>query len=218
MATYGLFLESDRCPDGFELAPDKHGLLHFRPRTERTEPLRLEMQNLENPVVVEFINAREDADRIKFFAKYGSLWPFRLPSTGRIIEMPLFHDDVPKFQERRRKLLAFASGSPVEALQAINEAVEQYGDLKLAPKFDLAGEGGAPRMLLKCDNLGTFMTMEVAMIATSGAKLATCKQCGKIFLTGPLTWRRAHAQYCSDRCRVAAMRVRNKANVATQEG
>jgi hypothetical protein len=65
-------------------------------------------------------------------------------------------------------------------------------------------------MLLKCSSLTNFMKMEIAMAAMHGAKLATCEHCGAVFLTGPLTGRRSHAKYCSDRCRVAAMRARNK--------
>ena len=70
-------------------------------------------------------------------------------------------------------------------------------------------------MLLECPHLTQFMTMEIAMIAMHGAKLGTCEHCGAVFLTGPLTGRRSHAKYCSDRCRVAAMRARNAAKSAT---
>jgi hypothetical protein len=64
-------------------------------------------------------------------------------------------------------------------------------------------------MLLKCDHLATFMKMETALAATQGAKLGSCGHCEDVFLTGPLTGRRSHAVYCSSRCRMAAMRLRN---------
>jgi hypothetical protein len=217
MVTYGLFLESERCPDGWELAPNEFGLLHFCPRTDRRETFHLEIQNLEDPVVVEFANASDDATLIKFLSRFGSL--FHRPPPGlfeKLKEVPLKfeppRDDILNIQEGYRRRLVRAAGSPVEALQAINEEAKDFGAFDLAPKFDLAGEGGAPRMLLQCRSLISFMDMEIAMVATSGAKLATCKQCDRVFLTGPLTWRRAHAQYCTDRCRVAAMRARNQAN------
>ena len=35
-----------------------------------------------------------------------------------------------------------------------------------------------------------------------------CARCGKPFLTGPGTGRRSHRLYCSDSCRVMAMRER----------
>ena len=52
--------------------------MRFRSRTNRQEPFRREFENLENPIVVEFVNAREDADRIKFFSKYGLLFVEKL--------------------------------------------------------------------------------------------------------------------------------------------
>jgi hypothetical protein len=78
----------------------------------------------------------------------------------------------------------------------------------LKPTFFLAGPRGTPRLLLESESFVGFMLMEVAMIVAHGARVAECEKCGTIFLTGPLTWRRAHAVYCSDRCRVAAMRAR----------
>jgi hypothetical protein len=36
-----------------------------------------------------------------------------------------------------------------------------------------------------------------------------CDHCGGVYWTGHRTGRRSHAKYCSDRCRVAAMRARN---------
>jgi hypothetical protein len=52
------------------------------------------------------------------------------------------------------------------------------------------------------------MLMEVAMIVAHDVRVAECEHCGTVFLTGALTWRRAHARFCSDKCRVAAMRAR----------
>jgi hypothetical protein len=53
--------------------------------------------------------------------------------------------------------------------------------------------------------------LEVRLAAEKGCKLARCANCNDGFLTGPLTGRRSHAKYCSDRCRVAAMRARQAA-------
>jgi len=66
-------------------------------------------------------------------------------------------------------------------------------------------------MLLKTKTLRSFMVMEMAMIVGHGVLAHKCENCATIFLTGPLTWRRAHARFCSDRCRVAAMRARQAA-------
>jgi hypothetical protein len=200
MAIYGLFLESRRCPDGVELVvPALNGPLIFRDRTDRREPVRLEIQNLENPVVVEFVNARTDAELAEFFLKYGL--PDFTPSNEHLFKLENIHIQ----QGGLRIGLEKAGGSSqVDALQTIN----QHGAINLQPIFDLAGEGGAPRMLLKCKSLTEFMLSEIAMVAVHGAKFAECDHCHKVFLTGALTGRRSHSKYCSDRCRVAAMRLR----------
>lgn len=69
----------------------------------------------------------------------------------------------------------------------------------------------ATRLVLEADTLFDFIVLEVAAIHDAGAVATSCEHCRKIFLTGPLTGRRSRAKYCSDRCRVAAMRVRNAA-------
>src|SRR3569833_1145357 len=74
--------------------------------------------------------------------------------------------------------------------------------------FQRAGKG-SPRMVLKARSLMDTMLMECMAVAEHGARFAKCENCGDVFLTGPLTWRRSHARFCSDKCRVAAMRARN---------
>jgi hypothetical protein len=230
MAMYGLFLETGRCPDGVELieigrpaqrhtfpgsktsratlgpmefySPAKPPRLHFRLRTDRTDPLRLEM-NLENPVAVEFANARDDDDRIKFYSKFGLLFE------SQWYERAEEYDNVLENQKKIRDWL-LNGANPIDIFR---DTPDWPGGLGLKPTFDLGGEAGAPRMLLKCESLIDFMVMEVAMITFHGAKVGTCQHCGAIFLTGSLTGRRSHAKYCSDRCRVAAMRARNRAHV-----
>ena len=218
---YGLFLESQRCPDGVQLAhppaiyDGAEPGLRFRSRTNRQEPFRREFENLEDPIVVEFVNAREDTDRIKFFSKYGLLFveKFTHPAAKNFGSD---YEFVIASQKELRDSLTKATGPQVDALQAINSSLGRYGPINLQPTFDLGGAAGAPRMVLKFSDLMQFMAMEIAMVAMQGAKLGTCEHCGAVFLTGPLTGRRSHAKYCSDRCRVAAMRARNAAKLANE--
>jgi hypothetical protein len=172
------------------------------------------MHNLENPVVVQFINAREDTELLKFFSKFGRLSEWAPRDLGDIFggqpDPGLDHHNVIVAQKELRDWLVRATGAnQADTLRAINDSLGKAMAIDLTPTFELEAETGTPRMLLKCSDLRHFMTMEIAMIAMQGAKLAECEHCKAVFLTGPLTGRRSHAKYCSDRCRVAAMRARN---------
>jgi hypothetical protein len=212
----GLTTDIQRCPDGVELVDGAF----YRGRTDRSEPERITLTNLEDPVVVAFVNATDDARRKLFFGRFGFLnatrgWHDRLakyfiynPGVGT---GPLtYQDDILEDQSRFRELLQQAGGDdPTAAMTKINRALETFDDFKLRATFPLAGPDGTPRLVLKSESLIGFMLMETAMVATQGARLAECEHCGTLFLTGPMTGRRSHARFCSNKCRVAAMRARN---------
>ena len=65
------------------------------------------------------------------------------------------------------------------------------------------------RLSFDLTDLGNLMLREIVMVVEKDARLTYCQHCRKAFLTGSTTGRRSHAAYCSDRCRVAAMRARN---------
>jgi hypothetical protein len=162
--------------------------------------LQLEIKDLENPIIVQFVNARDEKGLSVFFSRYGLLE--RGLNYGYLNAIDAQND----FRELLEKV---GGPSKVDALREINEHVDFFGHNFLQPAFELAGQAGAPRMVLRCFEPRAFITMEAAMIATHGARVIHCEHCNNIFLIGPLTGRRSHARFCSDRCRVAAMRARN---------
>lgn len=212
----GLLLETERCLDGVHLVDG-----FFRPRSERREPVRVVSADLDDLVVLDFVNARDDL--APFMSRY---------SAGTLVQLdrdPHAHIDpslreelaLPKYaplkvepfaqikmvtfwQEGLRRNLVGASGpDPVNALVSLS-----HPSIDLKASFHI--QNGKPQMLVRCEYLLEFMKMEIAMIALEGAKLATCEHCPNFFLTGSSTSRRSHATFCSDRCRVAAMRARKK--------
>jgi hypothetical protein len=211
---YGNALEWKHCPDGFELVDlgpaiepavrsfvertaididkqlDEVGGKVFRPKTPRRYPIRLKVDDLENPVVLHFVNAHDDEARASFLGAFGFLY-------GQTYDLHP-RDEVVTYQRHMRKLLASAgSDEPNEA--AINKFLR--GDLVPV----LAGR----RLSFALHSLVGVMLREIVMVAEKDARFTTCQHCKKAFLTGPTTGRRSHAAYCSDRCRVAAMRARN---------
>jgi hypothetical protein len=239
---YGLTIELERCPDGVELVqmekpstiksmshhPDRPGFememtkpepeTIFRYRTDRRETQLVTIGDLENPIVMAFVNATDDKRRQSFFERYGLLkltpwWHQRNPKAWVYgnLHPELHHDDVVHDQSRFRDLLRYAGGEDRAAgMAAVNSAIANRA-FNLQPTFHLAGPNGAPRLLLKSESLIGAMLMEVAMGVSNGARLAECEKCAALFLTGALTGRRSHARFCSDKCRVAAMRARNAA-------
>jgi len=187
-----LRLDWQRCPDGVELVDVEDGGGRYRSRTDRREDFVLMVENLENPVVVQFVNTpRPDGSR--FFDRFGMLIKEPTPAwsyaNAKDVVTALFSINVPDELLRSKQ---------------INEDIEQT---RLAPKLIL--RDGKPRLFLEPVSLYAFMLMEIGLAAEVGAKATRCEQCNKAYLTGPMTGRRSHAVYCSDRCRVAAMRKRN---------
>jgi hypothetical protein len=184
-----LRLESERCPDGVVFERGQ-----FNYRSDRRETVRRETSNLEDPVVMMFVNARDDEGRAAFFSQFGLL------EAGDVLR----RNDVLRYQKAFQELLArHEFAADMAALELFSER-----SFDLRPTFCLALDIA---LEVRLDNrtLLSFMLMETATATTEGTKLAACERCGAQFLTGPLTGRRSHARFCSDRCRVAAMRARN---------
>lgn len=190
----GLLFTTDRCTDGVALVDGA-----FQPRSERREPVSIRTTDLSNPAVIQFLNAHDDL--VPFLSRYtaGSLVPIgpQAPAFSKWNMLKFLQGDL------RRHLTAAGGPNPLDALVALSHPV-----VDLHAVFRL--EGDKPQMLLRCEDLIGFMKMETALVALEGAKLAACEHCGNLFLTGSSTSRRSHATYCSDRCRVAAMRARKK--------
>jgi hypothetical protein len=230
----GLTLRTERCPDGVELVDlpevwgkpltaehQPRGLMLsegalaeyqpagkvFRHRTERREPKTIAIENLENPVVLQFANATSDNGLLNFFERYGLQGHPVFERDSVLEQQHMFHAMLENFS-------ALNQTAPTKAVEGINRFFElppselSYGEFDLRPSLHLGGPQGTPRMLLKTKTLRSFMLMEMAMIVAHGAMAHKCDKCGTIFLTGQLTWRRSTARFCSDRCRVAANRAK----------
>ena len=192
-----MIYDTERCLDGLTLVD---GLFHAR--SERREPVHVVTADLDDPVVLQFVNARDEDALVQFMSKYsaGNLYtPWDPPKTRFAPNVSAIK--ISDMRDYLRQKLA--SSDQVEALVALSEP-----QIEAKTSFHL--RDGKAQMLLRCHHLLDFMRMEVATIAVEGAKLVTCGCCGNYFATGPATSRRTDAQYCSDKCRVAAMRARKK--------
>jgi hypothetical protein len=194
----GLLLETERCLDGLRLVDG-----FYRPLSDRREPVHVVTANLEDPVVLQFLNARDDLVPFMSGHSAGSVFTrIRNETDGVESESFVNVGTVAFWQAQLRQMIASAGGpDPVDALVSLS-----HPPIGIRASFHL--RDGKPQMLLQCERLLEFMKMEAAMVALEGAKPVTCEHCRNLFLTGPSTGRRIHAMHCSDKCRVAAMRAR----------
>lgn len=203
----------------------------FDNRSRRLVPARYDLSSLEDPIAIHFINARTDESMGRFLGRYGML------GSGRRMRKPdqsttpirdsIYVAEAEGYRCTIDELMREAgSGDGIRAIAALNEVFERparspstsFGRMHLVmPHLDLPPGHDTPRLAIRPFTLISYMVLEAATVAASGARLTTCEHCGKAFLTGPLTGRRGHAKYCSDRCRVAAMRKRNAAAKAPSD-
>jgi hypothetical protein len=193
---------------GFEIADGvshlvvglkRHEYWVLRPIGDSTQDVTHELSNLEDPIVVRFINARDRDGILSFVNRFGML---RDEPNAALDE--LF------FTSDRLWASLIRSTAVLQMSDTLVHANTLLRGVALHPLLQSAPDG-ATHLVLEPNSLLGLMAMEIALAHQAGAAVTSCEQCEKVFLTGPLTGRRSHARYCSDRCRVAAMRKRNAA-------
>lgn len=203
---YRILLSWERCPDGIEIVDfgpqDDEGALRphgkwWSCRSERREPVQYDISNLEDPIVIRFINARDDESMCQFLGRFGIINRLVDSSTNKpASKVPC--EGVKKRQEEFLNLLYLITADVYDRV-----------NVNLSLSVSLQFSSSKPNTLaLRPNSLSDFMMTELASIAVNGARPTECQHCGTVFITGPLTGRRSHAMFCSDRCRVAAMRKR----------
>jgi hypothetical protein len=196
-------LETTICADGVEAGTNAGGRRVYRFKSLKCQPLIHTLTNLETPIVVEFVNATGEAALLSFLSRFG--WA----NASDWARVRMLASAVQSSQKRFTDALEHLEN--IEQFRHprgwLNAEIAAGGLGTFSPVVETAQ--GKPELVLVARQLGGYMALEVAMAALHGAAFARCQNCNKGFLTGPMTWRRAHAKYCSDRCRVAAMRLRN---------
>ncbi len=176
----------------------------IRGKSDRLTPYKISVSNLEDPYAVRFVNARTKDDLAAFIRRFGE--PQRSGPTD-------------KAEGEFVKDLAFLRADLTQGLELTNAAdddaarsewaSEHLAFTTLRPVFECNEVDQRPRLAFRPETLSDLMFLEVAFALDAGAKLRRCEHCGTAFLIGHLTGRRSTAVYCSDRCRVAALRAKN---------
>lgn len=176
----------------------------IRGKTDSLTPYKIVVSNLEDPYAVRFINARTKDDLAAFIRRFGE--PQRLGLT----EKPegAFVKDLASLRADLAQGLELTNTADDDVART-NWASEHLAFTTLRPVFECNEVDQRPRLAFRPETLSDLMFCEVALAHDAGAKLRRCDHCGTAFLIGHLTGRRATAVYCSDRCRVAALRLKN---------
>ncbi|MER8653456.1 hypothetical protein [Mesorhizobium sp. M0847] len=175
----------------------------FAQRSDRFEDVTYRVADLENPIVLHFINCFESGNEP---AGYGAF----LSRFGMLTDENEMHIAEVDDQANIFTVGLALSTNTENTADRARDANHFLKRVHLTPGFEFDGPDALGQLVLQPDSLLGFMAMEVALAHEAGAALTSCSHCKKFYLTGPLTGRRSHSRYCSDRCRVAAMRKRNK--------
>jgi hypothetical protein len=189
-------LETHRWPQGFWLNDDNPDRPQALIARGAPEPLVIESVDLETPVFIRFINCESDADYVRFVDRFCDRMTVSLPELRRDAE------------QLRTAAVETLSADPEREPHA-DLFVTPLGEARLRPTIRRVD--GASRLVLSALTTVSFMALEVAVALDIGAIITACQHCKQHFLYGPHTGRRSHGKFCSDRCRVAASRVRAQA-------
>jgi hypothetical protein len=198
-----IHLEWRRPVDGVDLIEDEsageEGMLLAR--SDRFEPIAFRSHNLEDPLCLRLVNCQSTEDDLKFISRFG------FPDTRYARDGRYFAGLVRSLKEDLDELLWLTTADdPAQRGRLANELLK---DTALHPSFEYSEATGRNSLVIRASSLADLMSMEACFALEAGAVMTRCAHCNKSYLTGPLTGRRSHSVYCSDRCRVAAMRARN---------
>lgn len=202
-----------QCPlDGVEVIPAADAVPHIladgefiRAKTDRRSPRQIRVDDLSSPVSMLLINARTTERLAGFVGACGIPQPlgYNHDHSGEFVSTLIhFRDDL---DEGMQLLNRDDDAARVEW------ATEHLHRSEFFPSLEWDERQRRQRLVFKPSTLADLMRCEVALAMEAGAKLHHCERCDSAFLTGHMTGRRASAVYCSDRCRMAALRARNAA-------
>jgi hypothetical protein len=195
--------------DEVRLSDDAHGARVLTMSSGREKTFEFQVTNLEDPIALRLVNSESESQLAAFVGRFG--FPARYAASKDSFSLNVLE----AIRDDLEELLAMSTHDPRVWVSLANDLLQHTA---LHPTFEFSEGEGKQRMVFRPSTLEDVLYMECALALEVGAVLARCEHCNKAFLTGALTGRRSHAKYCSDRCRVAAMRARKAAKETWKEG
>ena len=110
----------------------------------------------------------------------------------------------------RAVLEASDAGDGVAAAREYNAHVRKF--MKFGARLNESPKRSEQRFEFMPDDLITGLALQLADEVTGLKKSRQCEWCPQWFTYGPHTGRTSKARFCSDRCRVASNRAKQKGN------
>lgn len=171
----------------------------FRRRSDRFIATEVTVRDLEDPAAIALANCQTTRDFEAFITRRGFLVACDGPE-----ETSLLTGLASDFSADLELCNAPVMAKIERARQLVQDPVTVQLDVQLNTETE------RPEIVHRVLTLSDLMRAEIVLAYQAGAAFGRCQHCSKGFLTGYLTGRRSSSVFCSDRCRVAAMRARKK--------
>ena len=176
------------------------------------------------------VNIKEtEKDAVRFTNEYGLLIPGLEGRDALLLEDEFFYEarllrTAAQLASSKNwsELESFAGKFRVWTKEGLRDYEQDGGDrevaleseratgLQITLHFERQPACPAPRFSLRANSLAMFAWLQFFMSITEMRELRICEPCGKFFGFDPTNKQRRSRTYCSDRCRVAAHRNRQK--------
>jgi hypothetical protein len=210
-----IFVELKTCRDGYrvvqsrptrqestflgKLVEERAAARSFEALSDRWKTRVHELKDLSSLLVVQFINARDEARMLNFVQTYG-------------LPLPGGREPVADCEEQRvhleTVLTAFLDGRPIRGNSRARAFLETNAQRTVVnATLDFRVTSGL-RVALRAKSLAQFFLLEGMLAISNSLGCRRCDHCGDLFFVGAAVGRRASRRFCSERCRVAGFRAR----------
>lgn len=176
----------------------------IRPVTSRRTKVALYADRLDQPKVVEFVNAKDEVALLAFVHKYGIPTAKQLDGTEGA---SLY--DIEGCRHALELLLDLHQAGHKQKSEVVLlfEALSSHWVSTIFPRLTIPPYADSPQLTLQPSTLLGYMLLEAGMLMSGNTRLTRCVHCGKVFMSGVDGGKRRSAIYCSNRCRVAEQRA-----------
>lgn len=175
-----------------------------RPVTPRRTQVSLYADRIDQPKVIDLVNAKDEGALLAFVHTYGIPVAKHFDGTEGIAVY-----DIERCRDALGLLLYLHQEGPKQRMKIIHlfERLANGWLSTILPRLTMPPWADSPQLTLRPTSLLGYMLLEAGMIMSGNTRVMRCVHCGKVFMSGVDGAKRRSAIYCSNRCRVAEQRA-----------